>query len=122
MISDVNDGLCSRQENILVIEVAKMVDPRSELSVKDSSGQVIWIGWDDFASQYGVSPAKDMEGFYKNFPTPMSLIQLVLAHEEFEDIGFPIDENTIDMDRASSIEVHGYLPDGEVFFYPPVDS
>lgn len=117
-----SDDWFYRQENVLVIEVGKMVDPRSDLSIKDAPGNIIWLGWDDYASQYGLSSAKDMEGFYKEFPTPMSLIRLVLAHEAFEDIGFLIDENTIDMDRASTIEVYGYLPDGEVFFYPPVDS
>jgi len=108
--------------NSLTIEVVKTVDPRATGDVQDVPGEITWLAYDDYASQYGSYVHKTMEEFLLEFPTPEDLVAIVLAHEAFEDIGCVLEDGTIVLDTANSVEIHGYLPDNEVFVHVRVDS
>lgn len=107
--------------NYLAIEVVKTVDPRATSDVQDAPGEITWLAYDNYACQYGSYDDRDMESFLKRFPTVTELIAIVLSHEAFEDIGAVLEDGTIVLDTANSVEVHGYLPDGEVFVHVRVD-
>ena len=108
--------------NSLTIEVIKTVDPRATGDVQDVQGEIVWLAYDDYARQYGSYDHKTIEEFLKTFPTPEDLVAIVLAHEAFETIGCVLGDGTIVLDTANSVEVHGYLPDNEVFVYVRVDT
>lgn len=106
--------------NQLVIEVVKTVDPRAIGDVQDAPGEITWLAYDDYACQYGSYGDKDMETFLSKFPTVIDLIEIVFAHEAFDGIGCIIN-GEIELSSANSVEVHGYLPDNEVFVHVRVD-
>ena len=108
--------------NSLTIEVIKTVDPRAIGDVQDAQGEIMWLAYDDYACQYGSYDLKTIEQFLKTFPTPEDLVAIVLAHDAFDDIGCVLEDGTIVLDTAKSVEVHGYLPDNEVFVHVRVDA
>lgn len=108
--------------NSLTIEVIKTVDPRATGDVQDAPGEIMWLAYDDYACQYGSYNHKTIEDFLKEFPTPQDLVAIVLAHEVFEDVGCVLEDGTIVLDTASSVRIHGYLPDNEVFVHVRVDT
>jgi len=97
--------------NQVIVEVVKTVDPYST----DNEGEVIWIAYDSYGKTFQSYGDKDISEFIKRFPSVYDLLHDVLAMDGMEGSAIVTEDNEILFEACTSVEVHGYLPDGEVF-------
>jgi len=97
--------------NQLFVEVVRTVDPYST----DNEGEVIWIAYDGYGKTFASYGDKDIADFIERFPTVYDLLSEVFAMDGMDGLGIVTEDNEILLDTCTSIEVHGYFPDGEVF-------